>query len=144
MKPLLANPALKPAPADIHFAYDHFTEMLQIRQSSPLFRLNTAQDVINDLTFYNVGPNQTPGLIAYSLTDNGTTPLDPHYKQIVVVINATPYTQNISDPSFANQNYTLHPVQAASVDPIVKRSLYEASGLFVVPARTTAVFVLSR
>ena len=45
MKPLLADPARKPAKADILAALDHFKTMLQIRKSSKLFRLGNAADV---------------------------------------------------------------------------------------------------
>jgi pullulanase-type alpha-1,6-glucosidase len=144
MKPLLANPALKPSPADIQFAAAHFQEMLKIRKSSPLFRLTTTQDVIDRLTFFNVGPDQTPGVIAFSLSDAGSTVLDPNYAQIVVVINASPSAQTVGDPSFAKTGFTLHPVQVASVDPLLKAAKYDAVGTFTVPARTTAVFVVTR
>ncbi|MHB8626052.1 MAG: pullulanase-type alpha-1,6-glucosidase [Aggregatilineales bacterium] len=145
MKPLLANPALKPAPADIQFAVAHFEEMLKIRKSSPLFRLTTAQDVSDRLKFYNVGPDQIPGVIMLSLSDTTGTQLDANYAQIVVVINATPQSQTIGDPTFATLAFTLHPVQAASIDPIVQTAKYNpTTSAFTVPARTTAVFVLPR
>jgi pullulanase len=38
MQPLLANPALKPVPADIELMAGLFQELLAIRYSSPLFR----------------------------------------------------------------------------------------------------------
>jgi len=144
MKPLLADPALKPSPADIQFAVTHFQEMLKIRKSSPLFRLNTAQDVQNRLTFYNVGVDQVPGLIVMRLTDNGATSIDPSYSQIVVLINATSKNQTFSSADFANTGFVLHPVQAASADAALKNAKYDAAGTFSVPARTTAVFVMPR
>ena len=62
IKPLLADPALKPAPSDIASANAHMDEMLQIRNSSPLFRLTTAEQVSDRLVFANTGPDQLPGL----------------------------------------------------------------------------------
>ena len=50
-------------------AREHFREMLAIRQSSPLFRLRTAPEVISRLAFHNTGPSQVPGLIVMSLDD---------------------------------------------------------------------------
>ena len=144
MKPLLADPALRPAAADIRFAAAHFAEMLTIRKSSPLFRLTTAQAVIDRLHFFNVGPDQTPGVIAFSLTDSSTPALDPQFAQIVVVINASASTQTVGDPTLANAGFTLHPVQAASVDPLVRTATYDVAGNFTVPAHTTAVFVVKR
>jgi Alpha-1,6-glucosidases, pullulanase-type, C-terminal len=51
LQPLLANPDLKPAQANIMDALANFEEMLPIRRSSPLFRLRTAQDIQDRLTF---------------------------------------------------------------------------------------------
>ena len=144
MKPLLADPALKPSPADIQFAVTHFEEMLQIRKSSPLFRLSTAQDVQDRLTFYNVGPDQVPGLIVMRLADTGAASIDPAYSQIVVMINATPKDQTFSSADFANAGFMLHPVQAKSADAALKNAKYDAAGTFSVPARTTMIFVALR
>ena len=83
-------------------------------------------------------------MIAFSLSDAGSAALDPNYAQIVVVINASPSTQTVGDLSFAHAGFTLHPVQAASVDPLLKTAKYDVTGTFTVPARTTAVFVVTR
>jgi pullulanase len=55
----------------------------------------------------------------------------------MVIFNASddPRTLNL----FGSETWTLHPVQAASVDPVVRTAAHDASGFFV-PARTTAVF----
>ncbi|MDX2078278.1 MAG: pullulanase-type alpha-1,6-glucosidase, partial [bacterium] len=45
IQPLLANPDIQVTPDDIMAAHMHFREALQIRQSSPLFHLQTAEDV---------------------------------------------------------------------------------------------------
>ena len=45
IRPLLANPALRPTAADIRTASDRFRELLEIRKSSRLFRLRTAAEV---------------------------------------------------------------------------------------------------
>ncbi len=38
-------------------------EMLVIRKTSGLFRLRTAEEIKKAVSFYNVGPDQVPGLI---------------------------------------------------------------------------------
>ena len=38
-------------------------EMLVIRKTSKLFRLRTAEEIKKAVSFYNVGPDQIPGLI---------------------------------------------------------------------------------
>ncbi len=60
MGPLLANPDLVPEPAHIAAAAAHFREIAQIRASSPLFRLQTAEDVQARLAFHNTGPGPDP------------------------------------------------------------------------------------
>jgi pullulanase/glycogen debranching enzyme len=143
---LLANPALKATSADIARARDHFRDMLKIRKSSPLFRLQTAEQVIDRVRFYNVDKEQVPGLIAMEINDEEQAQvIDKQYSRIVVLFNATPATQTIADASFADANFTLHPVQANGSDEIVKQAMFDTNaGAFTVPARTAAVFVVTR
>ncbi len=72
-------------------------ELYEIRYSSPLFRLQTAEEVENRLTFYNNGPDQLPGLIVMGLSDAADPDLDPAHEQIVVLINANDEAQTFSD-----------------------------------------------
>jgi len=138
---LLADPALKVGKPEITFASNVFREYLQIRKSSPLFRLETAEDIEKSVTFMNTGPTQTPGLIVMRLSD--ITEVDPAYNEIVVLFNASPETVQFASADFMGKKFELHPVQAASVDELVKRADFDtANGKFTVPGRTTAVFVL--
>ncbi|HET6824069.1 MAG TPA: pullulanase-type alpha-1,6-glucosidase, partial [Anaerolineales bacterium] len=57
-KPLLANPELAPAKSDIEFSSAVFREFLQIRRSSKLFRLETAEQINKVVSFHNTGPDQ--------------------------------------------------------------------------------------
>lgn len=141
MAPLLANPDLVVDTEHMLAAHAHLREMLQIRFSSPLFRLQTAEDIQQRLAFHNTGPDQIPGVIVMSLSDLEGEALDPNYTMIVVIFNAT--TETIAFPAgeLATQNFRLHPVQANSADLIVREASY-ADGSFTVPPRTTAVFVL--
>lgn len=143
MQPLLAKAGVTPSPDDIVSAVMHFREFLQIRYSTPLFRLHTADDVQARLAFLNTGPDQIPGMIVMSLSDLVGENLDPNYAMVVVVFNATDEAQNVVQPDWAGQAFELHPVLVNSHDPIVTASVFDsASGTFSVPARTTAVFVL--
>ena len=140
-RPLLANPNLRVGKGDMLFAHQVFREFLQIRRSSKLFRLETAEDIRKSVTFLNTGPTQTPGLIVMRLTD--TSNIDRQYNEIVVLFNAGPQAAQFAHPEFIGKKFELHPVQAASVDEVVKRSDFDtANGKFTVPGRTTAVFVL--
>lgn len=143
MKALLANPALKPVPADIQAGLSHFKEMLEIRRSSRLFRLRSATEVKQRLKFYNTGPQQVPGLIVMSLENTGAARLADPFDRVVVLFNATPRTQTFANPDFASDAFVLHPVLQNSSDPSVKISTYNpATGAFSVPERTAAVFVV--
>jgi pullulanase/glycogen debranching enzyme len=144
MQPLLADPGIVPVRDDILAAVHHFREVLEIRKSSPLFRLRTADEIIDRLSFHNTGPGQTEGLIVMSLADT-TGALDPTTEGIVVLINAGVDPVSFARGGIAELPWTLHPVLAASADPIARTSTYdEATDAFNVPARTTAVFVGKR
>jgi pullulanase-type alpha-1,6-glucosidase len=137
-KPLLADPNLAPAKSDTTFASAVFREFLQIRKSSPLFRLGTADQVKKDVSFLNTGPEQIPGLIVMRL--NNSNDLDSNYKEIVAFFNARPDAVTFNETSLTGE-YVLHPIQQNSTDVVVKDASYE-NDTFNIPGRTTAVFVI--
>lgn len=134
-RPLLANKALKPSTQDANQAYSHLQELLKIRSSSPLFHMETAAQVQQGLSFLNTGPQQLPGVIVMRLQGQGAP-----YRNVVVVFNASGRAVDFKDPSLAPLKLSLHPVQAASADPVVRGSKVTGNMLSV-PALTTAVFV---
>jgi pullulanase len=129
-RPLLADPALRPAPADIARAVDHFREMLRIRKSTAMFRLRDAAAINRAVRFHS----GDAGLITVSLSGRSG-------ELVVFVINAYGSERSVMAGEFANAGLGLHPVQQSSSDPVVVRSRYESgSGNFIVPGRTAAVF----
>jgi pullulanase len=143
-QPLLADPALAPEPAEIAAAAHHFREVLAIRKSSPLFRLRTADQVAEHLSFANTGPAQVPGLIVLELAD-GLGGVDRGIERIVALLNARTERVDFALPGLAGKPLALHPVFAHSADPVVRTSGFEpATGTFSVPARTAAVFLAWR
>jgi pullulanase/glycogen debranching enzyme len=141
MQPLLANPDLNPAPADIEFSAALYQELLQIRYSSPLFRLETAGEIQQRVAFHNTGLDQLPGLIVMSLSDLVAPDLDRGHELFVVLINANDEAQTITLPELAGKELALHLVQVTSVDAVVKTSAFDsATGSFTLPGRTAAVF----
>ncbi|MCC7208957.1 MAG: pullulanase-type alpha-1,6-glucosidase [Anaerolineae bacterium] len=143
MGPLLANPALDPAQGDIEHSVALFKEWLQVRYSTPLFRLRTADEVLARVKFHNTGPDQTPGVIVMSIDGRDNAELSQPYGMVVVVFNASAEAVEMPAPAMSGLALALHPVQAESVDPVVRGASWNAeSGTFSVPARTTAVFVL--
>jgi pullulanase/glycogen debranching enzyme len=143
MAPILRNPLIKPDTRAILSAKAAFEDLLAIRKDSTLFRLRTAQDVIERLKFHNVGPDQVPGVIVMSIDGN-----DPanypgaRYKGVVVVFNVDKAAKTIAVPELKGRKLQLHRIQMNGSDEVVKASGYtSASGTFSIPARTTAVFV---
>ncbi|XP_023542381.1 pullulanase 1, chloroplastic-like [Cucurbita pepo subsp. pepo] len=147
IKPRLADPSFKPSKSHILAAVENFTNLLQIRYSSPLFRLKTANAIQKRVRFHNTGTSLIPGVIVMSIEDGqegipGLTQLDPIYSYIVVVVNARPSEISFPCPALRARTLQLHPIQLMSTDPMVKNSAYEPStGCFMVPSRTTSVFV---
>ncbi|MBK9094278.1 MAG: pullulanase-type alpha-1,6-glucosidase [Anaerolineae bacterium] len=138
--PLFRNQDLRAHGRDIVATADHFQEMMTIRNSSALFDLATADDVMSRVTFFNTGPDQTPGLIVMFIADRvGGANLDPYHDSVGVFFNASDEAQAYQMPT--SSEYHLHEVQANSADPIVRTATFDRStGTFYVPARTTAVF----
>ena len=96
------------------------------------------------LKFHNTGPNQVPGVIVMSISDEvaGLDDIDPEHELIVVVFNANDEAQSVTVPEFGYKPIQLHPNQVQSSDPVVRTASVEMAGAtFTVPARTTAVFV---
>jgi pullulanase len=140
MQPLLANASLKPTPGELNYTTRAFQDLLNIRYSSALFRLQTFAQVEQNLTFFNTGQNQIPGVIALRLKANGGN-YGP-YRQILVIFNDTTSVTSISDPSFQGMHFQLHPVQRGSTDAATRQSSFQpSSGTATVPALTAAVFV---
>ncbi len=141
----LVNPNNFVKAADIKATKDRFQDLLRIRYSSPLFRLGSATEVAGRLKFPQGGDDQKQGVIAMQLLSDGDDleSIDPRWKSIVVVFNATSRTATADIADWADRSYVLHPVQAKGTDSIVKRSTLD-QGSFSVPARTVAVFVEPR
>jgi pullulanase-type alpha-1,6-glucosidase len=143
IRPLLGNAQLKPNSTQITFASDVFNEYLQIRKNSPLFRLTTADEISECVSFYNTGTSQIPGLIVMRIQDVNN--LDSNFSDILVFFNANQKNLSFTEDTLANLEYKLHPVLAASIDPIVKTSAFVSSkGSFIIPALTTSVFVIEK
>ncbi|WP_436757600.1 pullulanase-type alpha-1,6-glucosidase [Streptosporangium sp. V21-05] len=138
-RPLLGDPALKPDCAAIGAARARYGELLRIRSSSPVFGLATLAEVQRRVTFPTGGTSETPGVVTMHLDATG---IDPRWKSVTVVFNATPEARPQTVAALKGAQVTLHPVQTSGDDAVVKRSAFDsATGTLTVPARTVAVFV---
>jgi pullulanase-type alpha-1,6-glucosidase len=141
------------------YAHDVFREHLQIRASSPLFRLRTEEQVMQRVAFHNTGPDQIPGLIVMSLSDGACmgADLDPEAEGLVVIFNASRERVDVTLPEgFSNLEgergaedvaatpllvpLQLHPIQLEGTDPLVKETTVNATtGTISVPGLSSAV-----
>jgi len=140
IKPLLANPALKPAPADIAFARDAFRDLLKIRASSTLFRLRSAADIRQRLHFFNTGPQQVPTVVAAHIDGNGYA--GAGFAGVDYLINVDKVAHTVAGAR--GKRLRLHPVHLAAnaADKRAAQASYDpATGMFTIPARSSVVFV---
>jgi pullulanase len=144
LQPMLANLALRPQRAQMQGALAHTVEMAQVRGSSRLFRLGTAEAVKRHLDFHNSGPEQVPGLIVMELKDE-TGEVERRWRRIVGLVNARPQAVDYTLPAMAGKVLVLHPKLRSSADAATRASSFAGStARFGIAARTTAVFVEER
>jgi pullulanase/glycogen debranching enzyme len=142
MKPLLANPALKPTPADIAFARDAFRDLLAVRASSTLFRLPTSADIRRRLRFFNTGAQQEATVAAAHLDGQGYP--GANFKGISYFINVDKVGHTVVDPQAVGKAMHLHPVFLSPnvADKRATQASFDSgTGSFSIPPRTAVVFV---
>ena len=139
---LLKDAQLKPSAQDILWTRNAHLDLLKIRKSSKLFRLETAQDVQVRLSFFNTDSQADPRLIAghlqgYDLND---------FAELIYFVNASEKAQSLVIPQLAQKAFELHPVQAspqaADARPREHAKYQKANGAFDIPARSAVVFVV--
>jgi pullulanase/glycogen debranching enzyme len=140
MRPLLANPALKPARQHILAAGEAFRELLRIRKSSRLFRLRSADDVHRHVSF--LAGELALGLVVLVLDNRGPGRLEDPFDRIVACFNTRKTPVDYSSDALRGAALALSDIQATSADPVVRTARFDAdTGRFAIPPRTTAVFV---
>ncbi|MEL1264794.1 alpha-1,6-glucosidase domain-containing protein [Pseudoxanthomonas putridarboris] len=149
MKPLLADASIKPGPREIALARDMFRDLLRIRASSRLFRLDDAGEVKQRLRFPNSGAGQNPLVVVGQLDGqarDGQAVEGAGFREILYLLNVSPQAQVLELPSEKGKSYRLHPVHraAGAADPRPRRDArFERDlGRFTVPPRTTVVYVV--
>ena len=136
-RPLLAEPTLVPPPEAVAMTADRYRELLRVRRSSPVFGLPTAEEVQRRLSFPLGGPGETPGVIVMVLDGTG---LDPRWRRIVVVFNATEWPTTQTVPALSRFALHTHPDLTASADPLL-RTATASAGVLTAPPRSVAIFV---
>jgi pullulanase len=143
MRTRLVSPALKPAAQNIAFVSKSFKDLLAIRASSKLFRLETSAQVLQRLRLLNTGAGASHTLLAGHLDGRGLS--GAGFSDVLYFLNADTKSAQISLPSEMGKRYQLHPVheQVDAADPRPRREAKTDTmlGAFTIPARTAVVFV---
>lgn len=122
-----------PTPDDIAYTLAQVHKLLMARKQSGLFRLRTAADIQARLAFHNTGPDQVPGVVAFSLDDEGfAEDLDAAADELMVIINASGQPQSINTGSA--DTYTVRLQTRDDENPT------HSGGEFTVPALSITVF----
>ncbi|TDE97574.1 pullulanase-type alpha-1,6-glucosidase [Occultella glacieicola] len=143
--PLLADPALVPAPDQIAQSAAMAQDLLRLRFSTPLFRLGETDLITERVTFPGSGPDATAGLVVMSIDDAAgayAEDVDAGLDGVLVVLNTTPDPITETVDGFAGRDLELSDVQAEGADEVVRGTVWDAtSGTVTIPARTVAVLV---
>ena len=140
MQPLLADPALKPGPADMAAAEASALDLLRVRGEVPLLRLGSADRIEQKVSFPNSGAGATPGVITMLVDDTVGADVDPDLAGALVVFNASPEATTQTVPALSGRSFTLTSAQANGSDAVVKTTTWDAAtGTVTVPARSVAV-----
>ncbi len=138
-QPLLADPSLVPTPGDISDASAAAQDLLELRFSTDLFRLGSADLIEQKVTFPT---SDTSGVIVMHIDDTVGPDVDRSLDGVLVVFNASPDTAEVPLTELAGQSWSLSPTQAHGSDDVVRQTSWDAStGTVAVPARTVAVLV---
>ena len=139
---LLKEAQLKPSAADILWTRNAHLDLLKIRKSSKLFRLETAQDVQVRLSFYPSDSQSNSKLIAGHLQGHDLN----DFAELIYFVNVSEKSQSLEIPQLAQKTFELHPVQAspnaADARPRESAKYLNATGTFEIPARSAVVFVV--
>ncbi|MCK7593308.1 alpha-1,6-glucosidase domain-containing protein [Pseudomarimonas salicorniae] len=146
MRSRLAAPGIKPGPEQIDWTRRAFLDLLRIRASSPLFRLRSADEIIQRLRLLNTGPQQVPTVLVGLLDGEGLA--DAGFAAVTYAVNVRLQAETLTLPALAGKAWQLHPVHA-SPDAADRRAAEQSgldgsTGRLSVPARTAVVFVAAR
>mmetsp|Transcript_15982 Transcript_15982/g.28696 ORF Transcript_15982/g.28696 Transcript_15982/m.28696 type:complete len:432 (-) Transcript_15982:269-1564(-) len=159
---------LAPTKEIIQRTHELFKAYIRIRYDSVLWRLPSAENIKRQVRLFNTGPRQVLGVLAVVVDslpkgevegeegkgeEESRRGYDPKYEQVYVVFNCAPYEVRVDVPADLCRDAAalqLHPIlDNPKLDPITASARVEGGGpgsnaVFVVPGRTTAVFVLPR
>lgn len=144
-----------PTPAQIKGNLEYFKDLLKIRKSSKLFRLNEQGLIRDKLSF---PPTDNKNLLVMKLDDSKGTPVDDEIEKIYVLFNNT-WNDWIDfyDEDLKSGEFELHPVHVNTVEPDMRKMIDnsgsekkalsftdQGQGKISVPCMTSLVYILKR
>ena len=142
MTPLLSDPALKPAAADIAAAEASALDLLRTREDVDLLRLGSAALIQEKVSFPGSGPEAPAGMLVMLIDDLLGEDVDPELSGALVVFNASPEALSQNLPELEGREFALAPTLADGTDEVVKGTSWDAAtAALTVPARSVAVLV---
>ncbi|GGK66056.1 pullulanase-type alpha-1,6-glucosidase [Ornithinimicrobium pekingense] len=146
LAPLLADPSLRPTPADMATARDGALDLLRLRRDLPLLRLGSAGLVLQKVSFPVSGtPHGRADVVVMLVDDSGPPTVDQAWSGLLVVLNAATDVVALPLPALRGQGWQLAPAQRDGADPVVRRTRWDTgAGVLTVPALTAAVLVRPR
>ncbi len=132
-QPRLQTSALQASPALIAQTNNYFKALLRLRQSSSLFKMNSLDEIMNQLTFIDNENRSEPGLIAMILHNE--------QEALLVFFNSSRDSRIFSD-KVMGYAWEVHPLFDAKVDSVLsqvvlmpKQSQIQLPGLSTVVLR---------
>nr|HPI41337.1 DUF3372 domain-containing protein [Pseudobdellovibrionaceae bacterium] len=143
-RPRLANTELHPSKESILDTARYFFALLNIRRSSPLFRLPSYSQIQKTLSFPWDDQTQeyVPGVIAMSLDNKEPYKTkDLKNQRLIVFFNATNSKQRYQLNNLKNKNLSLPPEFTEAIDSRLRTAHFDSlTGTFDLPERTTVIF----
>ncbi len=131
--PRLKDPDLKVDPANIQLTFNYVLALFKVRQSTPLFQLNSLSDVAKKLSFIDNDSQAQPGLIAMTLKDS--------QQSLLIFFNASRDSRIFTHPLLA-RNWSLHPLFDERVDSALRQVVIDSSQQKIsLPGRSTVILI---
>ncbi|MGZ3770392.1 MAG: alpha-1,6-glucosidase domain-containing protein [Bdellovibrio sp.] len=135
-QPRLLSPEMKVSSEQIHRVNNYFKALLKVRQSSNLFRMNTADKISRGLHFIDNDYQAEPGLIGMLLEDSASA------ESLLIFFNSSRDTR-FFEHEVLHENWELHPYLNEGVDPLLTQVvLYPEQNKIQIPGQTTVVLKL--
>src|SRR5690606_12973951 len=126
MRPLLADPVLKPNADAIAAAESAAMDLLRVRGEVDLLRLGSAELITEKVSFPNSGTDQTPGVIVMHIDDRQGDSFSEELDGALVVFNASPDPVVEQVAGLEGREYRLTRAQQEGEDDIVRSTSYDA------------------